>query len=95
MLLQEYLSETHGFATPEQWGVVQRSVPQQWVEQALKMSGFYSAGLLWPLQHQQGRHWLIPARAGLKGEVVQTHGPGDVQLRMKVSLPHKEKAAQC
>ena len=40
--------------------------------------GFYSASLLWPLQHRQGRHWLIPARAGLRGEVVQTHGPGDV-----------------
>ena len=39
MLLQEYLSETHDFATPEQWGVVQRSVPQQWVEQALQMTG--------------------------------------------------------
>jgi hypothetical protein len=265
MLLQEYLSETHDFATPEQWGVVQRSVPQQWVEQALEMSGvatlrkrrlpmeqaiwlvlgvallrdrsilnvaevldlalpgqgngaisssalsqarqrlgseplewlfrrtatqwahqeagrhrwqglavyaldgvvwrapdtpdnrehfggqrnhaehqspfpqvrmaclldararllvdasmgpydtseyalaqhlwpqlpedslvivdkgFYSAGLLWPLQHQQGRHWLIPARAGLKGEVVQTHGPGDVVLRMKVSPQARKK----
>ena len=42
--------------------------------------GFYSASLLWPLQHRQGRHWLIPARAGLRGEVVQTHGPGDVGL---------------
>lgn len=21
--------------------------------------GFYSASLLWPLQHRQGRHWLI------------------------------------
>lgn len=38
-MLQEYLSETHSFATPEQWGVVQRSVLQQWVEQALEMSG--------------------------------------------------------
>ena len=28
--------------------------------------GFYSASLLWPLQHRQGRHWLIPARAGLR-----------------------------
>ena len=53
--------------------------------------GFYSAGLLWPLQHQQGRHWLIPARAGLKGEVVQTHGPGDVRLRMKVSPQARKK----
>jgi hypothetical protein len=39
MLLQEYLSDTHDFATPQQWGVVQRSVPQRWVEQALQMSG--------------------------------------------------------
>lgn len=51
--------------------------------------GFYSAGLLWPLQ--QGRHWLIPARAGLKGEVIQTHGPGDVRLRMKVSPQARKK----
>ncbi|WP_231643094.1 IS4 family transposase [Ralstonia syzygii] len=53
--------------------------------------GFYSAGLLWPLQHQQGRHWLIPARAGLKGEVVCMHGPGDVSLRMKVSPQARKK----
>ena len=53
--------------------------------------GFYSAGLLWPLQHQQGRHWLIPARAGLKGEVMGTHGPGDVCLRMKVSPQARKK----
>ena len=53
--------------------------------------GFYSAGLLWPLQHRQGRQWLIPARAGLKGEVVQTHGPGDVSLRMKVSPQARKK----
>lgn len=39
MLLQEYLSDTHDFATPEQWGVVQSSVPPQWIEQALQMSG--------------------------------------------------------
>ena len=25
--------------------------------------------------HRQGRHWLIPARAGLKGDVVCTYGP--------------------
>ena len=53
--------------------------------------GFYSAGLLWPLQHRQGRQWLIPARAGLKGEVMQTHGPGDVRLRMKVSPQARKK----
>lgn len=33
MLLQAYLSETRAFATSDQRGVVQRSVPQQWVEQ--------------------------------------------------------------
>ena len=53
--------------------------------------GFYSAGLLWPLQHRMGRHWLIPARKGLKGEVVQTHGPGDVILRMNVSPQARKK----
>ncbi|MFK2902285.1 transposase, partial [Dyella jejuensis] len=55
--------------------------------------GFYSAGLLWPLQ-QQGRHGLIPARAGLKGEVIATHGPGDVCLRMNVS-PQARKKDPC
>lgn len=53
--------------------------------------GFYSAGLLWPLQHRQGRHWLIPARAGLKGDVVDTYGLGDVCLRMKVSPQARKK----
>lgn len=53
--------------------------------------GFYWAGLLWPLQHRLGRHWLIPARKGLKGEVVQTHGTGDVILRMKVSPQARKK----
>ena len=39
MLLQEYLSDTHQYATPEQWGVVRASLPQHWVEQALQVSG--------------------------------------------------------
>ena len=39
MLLQEYLNDTHEFATPEQWGVVQSSVPHKWIEQALQMNG--------------------------------------------------------
>ncbi len=39
MLLQEYLSDTHEFASPEQWGVVQSNIPQQWIEQALQMTG--------------------------------------------------------
>ena len=38
MLLQEYLSDTHEFASPEQWGVVQSNIPQQWIEQALQMN---------------------------------------------------------
>ena len=53
--------------------------------------GFYSASLLWPLQHRQGRHWLIPARAGLRGEVVQNAWPGDVSLRTKVSPQARKK----
>ncbi len=39
MLLQEYLSDTHEFASPQQWGVVQSNIPQQWIEQALQMAG--------------------------------------------------------
>lgn len=53
--------------------------------------GFYSAALLWPLHQQPGRHWLIPARAGLRGEVVHTHGAGDVSLLMKVSPQARKK----
>lgn len=52
--------------------------------------GFYSAGLLLPRQ-QQGRHWLIPARAGLKGEVLRSHGPGDEDRVMKVSPQARKK----
>ena len=55
--------------------------------------GFYSAGLLWPLWHRQRRHWLIPARAGLKGEVEQELGAGDVLLRMRVSPQARKKDA--
>ncbi|MDN6888096.1 hypothetical protein QMO14_31435, partial [Variovorax sp. CAN2819] len=39
MLLQEYLCETHQYATPEQWGVVRGSLPAQWIEQALQATG--------------------------------------------------------
>ncbi|MHA6847984.1 transposase domain-containing protein, partial [Ralstonia syzygii] len=39
MLLHEYLSETHQYATPEQWGMVRDSLPQSWVEQALQATG--------------------------------------------------------
>jgi hypothetical protein len=53
--------------------------------------GFYSAGLLWPLWHRQQRHWLIPARAGLKAEIVQTLGAGDALLRMRVSPQARKK----
>lgn len=56
--------------------------------------GFYSASLLWPLWHRERRHWLIPARAGLKGEVVQTFGEGDVLLCMRVSPQARKKDAQ-
>lgn len=53
--------------------------------------GFYSANLLWPLHHRDGKHWLIPARANLKGEEVERYGNGDVRLRMKVSAPARKK----
>ncbi|MET1488824.1 transposase domain-containing protein, partial [Uliginosibacterium paludis] len=39
MLLQEYLCETHQYATPEQWGSVRDSLPQEWVQQALLATG--------------------------------------------------------
>lgn len=47
--------------------------------------GFYSAALLCSLQHHPRRHWLIPARANARGEVIATYGQGDHLLRMKVS----------
>lgn len=52
--------------------------------------GFYSANLLWTLQ-QHGRHWLIPARANARGEVLQTYATGDVRLRMTVSPQARKK----
>jgi hypothetical protein len=55
--------------------------------------GFYSASLLWPLWHRRQRHWLIPARTGLKGEVVQELAAGDVLLRMRVSPQARKKDA--
>ena len=45
MLLQEYLNDTHEFASPEQWGVVQSNIPQQWIEQALPMVGLGAPGV--------------------------------------------------
>lgn len=47
--------------------------------------GFYSAALLWPFHQHAGRHWLIPARANARGEVIETYGKGDYLLRVKVS----------
>lgn len=55
--------------------------------------GFYSAGLLWPLRQRQQRHWLIPARKGLKGEVEQEFAAGDLLLRMRVSPQARKKDA--
>lgn len=46
---------------------------------------FYSAHLLWTLQQQAGRCWLIPARANARGVVLQTHGADDERLQMYVS----------
>ncbi len=48
MLLQEYLNDTHEFASPEQWGVVQSNIPQQWIEQALQMTGVATLRWVWP-----------------------------------------------
>ncbi len=39
LLLHECLDQTHRFATPEQWGVVRRSIPQAWIDQALAATG--------------------------------------------------------
>lgn len=53
--------------------------------------GFFSASLLWPLRHRDHRHWLVPARAGLRGDVTTRHGRGDVRLRMPVSPAARAK----
>ena len=39
MLLQEYLSDTHEFAEPRTVGRRSKQHPQQWIEQALQMTG--------------------------------------------------------
>jgi len=54
--------------------------------------GFWSADLLLSLA-QQGhqRHWLIPARKNLQGEVIETHGTHDQLVRMKVSPQARQK----
>ena len=53
--------------------------------------GFYSAALLLSLQQGEQRHWLIPARANARSEVVEHYGEGDVRLKMRVS-PQARKA---
>lgn len=53
--------------------------------------GFYSANLLWPLQHRDHCQWLIPARAGLRGTLVACYGRGDGRLRMPVSPAARRK----
>ncbi|MFZ5560780.1 MAG: IS4 family transposase [Pseudomonadota bacterium] len=59
------------------------SLPEQSI--LLIDKGFFSASLLWPLQHRDHRHWLIPARAGLRGTLIARYGHGDGRLRMPVS----------
>lgn len=54
--------------------------------------GFFSASLLWPLQHRDHQHWLIPVRAGLRGTLVARYGHGDGRLRMPVSPAARRKA---
>ena len=60
MLLQEYLNDTHEFA-PQQWGVVQKQRPQQWIEQALQMTGvatLQSGDCPW--SRHFGWYWVWP-----------------------------------
>lgn len=44
-----------------------------------------------PLSEAKALGALIPARAGLRGEMVHMNGPGDVCLRMKVSPQARKK----
>lgn len=62
-------------------------------EQSLVLvdKGFFSAALLLSLQHRANRHWLIPARANAKSEVIERYGDGDVRLRMRVSPQARKK----
>ena len=61
MLLQEYLSDTHEFASPEQWGVVQSNIPQQWIEQALQMTGVATLRKRrLPMSRHFGWYWVWP-----------------------------------
>lgn len=54
--------------------------------------GFWNADLLLSLSMQgKGRHWLIPKRKNLKGELIETYGEGDVRVRLKVSSQARKK----
>ncbi|MEG0822864.1 MAG: transposase domain-containing protein [Burkholderiaceae bacterium] len=39
MLLHQDLSDTHDYATPEHWGVAQKHLPHEWIDQALQATG--------------------------------------------------------
>lgn len=66
------------------------SIPDQSV--TLFDKGFWSADLLWSLTQQgEQRHWLIPARQNLQGEVVASYGPNDQLIRMTVSPQARKK----
>lgn len=65
-------------------------VPDQAV--TLIDKGFYSADVLLSLQGGgTQRHWLIPARQGLKATVVAHYGPGDEGIDMRVSPQARKK----
>ena len=71
MLLQEYLNDTHEFATPEQWGVVQSSVPHKWIEQALQMNGV--ATLRKRRLPMEQALWLVLGVALLRATLIKVH----------------------
>ncbi len=53
---------------------------------------FWSVNLLLSLSMQgKGRHWLIPERKNLKGELIETYGEGDVRVSLKVSPQARKK----
>lgn len=79
-----YVTSEYALAQ-SQWA----SVPDQSV--VIIDKGFYSAALLLSLQQGEQRHWLIPARANARSEVVEHYGDGDVRLKMRVS-PQARKA---
>lgn len=54
--------------------------------------GFWSADLLLSLARQgEQRHWLIPPRQNLQGEVLEVYSPNDQLIRMKVSPQARKK----